>query len=324
MLFLGCDSGSTKMAFALCDTQGRVLAARSFPGITLFRNRGSEYAALLTGYAHALLADAGIAASAITMGALGLTGYGESAEAEPVMREAVSAAFPGMPMILVNDAVVGWSGALQARPGIHVVAGTGAIAYGEDGKGGKARCGGWSTFCDDEGSAYWIAREGLNLFYRQADRRIPKTALYDRWMQALQITDPLHAPGAFDALTGGWQPARVAAFQRLMLTLCQEGDPCAEQVYAQAADHLFHLVSTLAHTLCFAEKSIPVSYSGGVFRGKGLLLDRFSAHCAQAGLHLCAPAFGPLAGSIGYAARDSVDASVLSHMMECVDKTPVV
>ena len=35
MLFLGCDSGSTKIAFSVADDSGRVLVKTEFPAITL-------------------------------------------------------------------------------------------------------------------------------------------------------------------------------------------------------------------------------------------------------------------------------------------------
>src|SRR5476649_275710 len=46
----------------------------------------------------------------------------------------------------------------------------GSRAYGQyDGR--EARAGGWGELFSDEGSAYWIAREGLNLFSRMSDGR---------------------------------------------------------------------------------------------------------------------------------------------------------
>ena len=46
----------------------------------------------------------------------------------------------------------------------------GSIVYGEY-QGGKARAGGWGELFSDEGSAHWIAREGLSVFSRMSDGR---------------------------------------------------------------------------------------------------------------------------------------------------------
>src|SRR5437879_13624105 len=73
--------------------------------------------------------------------------------------------------------VCGWAGALAGEDGISVVAGTGSIAYGEY-EGRRARAGGWGELFGDEGSAYWIAREGLRLFSRKSDGRTPRGPLH--------------------------------------------------------------------------------------------------------------------------------------------------
>ena len=70
-----------------------------------------------------------------------------------------------------NDMVCSWAGSLACADGISVIAGTGSMAYGEY-AGRQARCGGWGELIGDEGSAYWIAREGMNLFSRMSDGRV--------------------------------------------------------------------------------------------------------------------------------------------------------
>ncbi len=76
-----------------------------------------------------------------------------------------------------NDMVGGWAGSLAGRDGVNVIAGTGSMAYGE--RGGTAhRVGGWSEVFGDEGSAYWVAVQGLNAFSRMADGRLPRGPLH--------------------------------------------------------------------------------------------------------------------------------------------------
>ena len=78
-----------------------------------------------------------------------------------------------------NDMICSWAGSLACADGISVIAGTGSMAYGEY-AGRAARAGGWGELIGDEGSAYWIAREGMNLFSRMSDGRAPRGPLY-RW-----------------------------------------------------------------------------------------------------------------------------------------------
>ena len=74
--------------------------------------------------------------------------------------------------------ICGWAGSLLCGDGISIVAGTGSICYGERG-GAVARSGGWGELFSDEGSAYWIACRGLNLFSRMSDGRAARGPLYE-------------------------------------------------------------------------------------------------------------------------------------------------
>ena len=48
---------------------------------------------------------------------------------------------------------------------------------------GRARAGGWGELFSDEGSGYWVAREGLQLFSRMSDGRAPRGQLYERFRE---------------------------------------------------------------------------------------------------------------------------------------------
>ena len=50
-----------------------------------------------------------------------------------------------------------------AAPGVLVLAGTGSIVLGRDGRGRVARAGGLGPLIGDEGSAFWLGREWLRL-----------------------------------------------------------------------------------------------------------------------------------------------------------------
>jgi N-acetylglucosamine kinase-like BadF-type ATPase len=90
--------------------------------------------------------------------------------------------------------ICGWAGSLLCRDGISIVAGTGSIGYGER-AGAAARSGGWGELFSDEGSAYWIACRGLNLFARMSDGRAEPGPLYEIVRQASGIGDDLDLCG---------------------------------------------------------------------------------------------------------------------------------
>ena len=321
MLFLGCDSGSSKIAFAVSDFTGRVLVKTEFPAITLFRGGADTYAADMKRYIDAVLSLAGIEPCRLTCAAFGLTGYGETVTSAADMRSAVEAALPGVRSILANDSVVGWSGALRASSGIHVVSGTGSVAYGEDGRGGAERAGGWSLFYGDEGSCYWVGVQGINAFFRQADGRMERTMLYDYFMDLFSLSDPLFVPGAFEEMTDGGSADRVAAFQKHVLALWRLGDPVAKNIYDRAAEQLSLLVKALKKRLRFEEnEKVRVSWSGGLFRAGECVLTPFAENVRALGCIPVPPAYGPLAGAAGYAARAFMSPEETDRIMDAVDR----
>ena len=321
MFFLGCDSGSSKIAFAVSDSEGRVSVKTAFTAITLFRGGAGTYAADMKRYIGAVLARAGIGPDEIACAAFGLTGYGETETSVRDMTAAVSAALPGVGIILANDSVVGWSGALRASSGIQVVSGTGSVAYGEDGHGGAERAGGWSLFYGDEGSCYWVGVQGINAFFRQADGRMPRTMLYDYIMDLFRLTDPLFVCGAFEEMTDGGSADKVAAFQRHVLELYRMGDPAAKNIYDRAAEQLSLLVGALKSRLRFDENvPVSVSWSGGLFNAGECVLSPFSQRIRAMGCVPVPPAYGPLAGAVGYAARSFLSPAETDRIMEAVDR----
>ena len=77
-------------------------------------------------------------------------------------------------------------GRSAGEDGINIVAGTGSIGYGER-RGKTARAGGWGEVFGDEGSAYWIAVQGLNVFTRMSDGRLPKGSLHAAFTASLRL-----------------------------------------------------------------------------------------------------------------------------------------
>ena len=60
MIFIGCDGGSTKTEWLLCNERGRVLAHRTFSGCNCAFLGEDGFARLMADSAESLLADAGI------------------------------------------------------------------------------------------------------------------------------------------------------------------------------------------------------------------------------------------------------------------------
>ena len=315
MFFLGCDGGGTKYAYAICDQTGHVLAQHSEPGFNYMNYSAEHFGERMKLHLAAVLEKTGVGLEQIRYAAYGLSGYGEGRTVSGDMFRMISSALGHERLVVCNDSVIGWSGALASSPGISVVSGTGSIAYGEDAHGAAARAGGWSLDYGDEGSSCWIARQAINAFFRQADGRMPRTALYDWFIRRFELENPLYFIQVIHDYVNG-DASRCAALQKEILPLCEIGDPCVMGIYKRAAEELGLLVAALQEKLSFDGEMMRVSYSGGLFKGGKYILDPFREVIEGLGGELVTPRFSPLAGAIGIAARNCLNSEELSRLME--------
>lgn len=285
--FVGVDGGGTKTA---------VLAARKGSG-----ERGAE---LATGCSYRMLGIDGAAkviaeavkSSLQKVGAdltdcagvcVGLPCFGEDPRQDEAIGRAIQKALTPAPVHIVNDVEVGWAGALAGQPGIHIVAGTGSIAFAKNGSGQTARTGGWNEFFGDEGSCYWIGREAMSVFTKEADGRLPRGALYESLRRDLSLGEDMDF---IDLVTREYAPYRqkVAGFQRFAAQAAQAGDPEARVLYPRAAHELALMARALKDRLAMPEGT-KVSYSGGLFRTGELILKPLKKEITALGCVLEAP-----------------------------------
>ena len=301
-LFLGVDGGGTKTQFALVDDEGSVLASCEGPGSYHIELGMEGVRTVLANGLGALFAQAGVEGGDIANAFFGLPAYGEDSAAQNVLDAMPHALLGHHRYRCGNDMVCAWAGSLAGEDGINVVAGTGSIAYGER-KGRAARAGGWGEAFSDEGSAYWIAVQGLNSFTRMSDGRLPRGPLHAAVRAAFDLDTDLDLCAK---LADARARERIAALSLLVARAAQEGDPSAIGIFENAARELVCIVEAVRRALEFAAgESIPLSYSGGVFNAGDLILRPFRRHIdAQSATYdLRAPMLAPDLGAALYAAR---------------------
>jgi N-acetylglucosamine kinase-like BadF-type ATPase len=304
-LYLGVDGGGTKTALALIDSDGTIRATHVAPGSYHVSIGLDALAAVLADAVGALLEKAALGPEAVDFAFLGLPAYGEdSALLGPLSR--MPRQFLRADRYLCgNDMVCGWAGSLLCRDGISIVAGTGSICYGER-DGAVARSGGWGELFSDEGSAYWIACRGLNLFSRMSDGRQARGPLYGLVRRTLALGDDLDLCAHVFSRLGG-DRARIAQLCKLVTEAEKAGDADCRSIIGDAAAELAQLVDATRHQLGFgASEAVAVSYSGGVFEHMGTrLVDAFSARLknySQA-YEVGEPLLPPVIGAALYAAK---------------------
>ena len=302
-MYLGIDGGGTKTAFALLHADGRLLA-RHDSGSAYYLEAGLEgVSAMLRQGLAETLALAGVAPDAVRYAFFGLPAYGEDSALTPALD-----ALPGIALApdryrCGNDMLCSWAGSLVCADGISIVAGTGSIAYGQyDGR--DARAGGWGELFSDEGSAYWIAREGLNLFSRMSDGRAAAGPLLDIFRSRLQLGHDLDLCAAvYGRMKAERSP--MAQLARLVHEAAIAGDAQALAIFDAAAVELAAIVDAVRLRLRVpADVALPVSYTGGVFNSDTLVLAPFAQALGRHGpVDLCRPRYAPVVGAALYAAR---------------------
>jgi N-acetylglucosamine kinase-like BadF-type ATPase len=302
--YLGVDGGGSKTEFVLIDEYGRVLATRR-EGPAYYLETGVEaLKAMLARGIDATLSQGSVSPADLTYTFLGLPAYGEDSRLLGILDGAASPTLPQDRYRCGNDMVCGWAGALGGRDGINIVAGTGSIAYGEF-AGRSARAGGWGELFSDEGSAYWVAREGLNLFSRMSDGRAKQGPLYRL------IRDHFRLHGDLDLCAAIYGPppltrSGLAGLAQIVAQAAYAGDAQSRALFHSAAMELAALVDVVRDKLNAPHDLVlPVSYSGGMFQFGDLILDplRSALSAADRGYEFIAPRLSPGGGAALYAAK---------------------
>jgi len=301
--FLGVDGGGTKTRFALMSQ--RKLVAEAQLGTSYHPDVGLDGVGdVLAEGVLQVLSRAGIDASQIAHAFFGLPAYGEDRQATPVLRALPATILGHERYTCDNDMVCGWAGSLGAEDGINVVAGTGSIGYGQR-RGRAARAGGWGEAFSDEGSAYWIAMQGLNAYSRMSDGRLPRGPLHALVNESLNLEDDLE----LCALVYGANArsrGELARLSPLVARAAALGDSAALGIFARAGQELAQIALALRAKLGYeSNEVVRLSYSGGAFAAGDLLMAPFRAALTTAGpgFEIRQPLYDPHFGAALYAAR---------------------
>jgi N-acetylglucosamine kinase-like BadF-type ATPase len=271
--YLCVDGGQTKTAVVLLDDDGvRVHAWQTRPLTTPSRPGAIDNLRLMVrGLAEELrrrLARDGSQPPEVAC--FSLTGYLEGDELVPsTVREEVRRVLPETKKIqTVPDYVGNWAAATRGEPGIVVISGGGAVAYGRTALGGSLRVGGWGHLLGDEGSGYWIGLEAIKAALRSWAGMIPKTALETRVMETLGAEDDRQVLGR--VYSGSFSEAEIAGLVLLVASLARDDDELSDWILDEAAYHLASMAEAVQKRL----GELPIYLSGGVF-GAATMPERF-------------------------------------------------
>lgn len=240
-------------------------------------------------------ADIGPRPETVDVVAAGLTGFDGSPEAARVIADGLHSVVRTARVVVTNDAVTSYLGAIGREPGSVIATGTGSIALAGDADGGYARSDGWGYILGDDGGGYYIGRRGLACALRAADCRGGSKNLLGRAER--QIGPPeLIKKQVYEASN---PTSKVAAFTTEVAEAAREGDLLAGQIWSDAAYEVALTTTAALRQLFEPDASVTVSWTGSLFNAEDLMLTPFKRHIAKTwpSAHLLPPQGKALSGA---------------------------
>jgi N-acetylglucosamine kinase-like BadF-type ATPase len=198
---------------------------------------------------------------------VGAAGAGRAAVAG-TLEELIGSAFAGCRVSAGDDARIALRAAIPEGPGIVLIAGTGSIAYAENGDR-RARVGGLGYLAGDEGSAFALGMAAVRLYGRVLDGRARADETTDLVARALDAPDRdayLHA-----LYNAPLVPATIAALAPSIIAFAGKGNRVATKLVQTTASDLGDLIRDAARGCDLKEASPSVALAGGLFGENSLL-----------------------------------------------------
>ncbi|MEU9714052.1 BadF/BadG/BcrA/BcrD ATPase family protein [Streptomyces sp. NPDC047976] len=219
---------------------------------------------------------------------------------------------------VMADSEVAFAAAPGTPPdGLVLVAGTGAAAVRIRGHALAATADGCGWLTGDDGSGFWIAREGLRRALRGLDGRGPATVLLPRLAAAFGAGPAPADPYALryvliDGARAASEPARLARLCPVVFDAAADGDPVAEGILDEAAGLLAGSAAALR-----PRHGEPLVTVGGLIGPEGPLLPRLTTRLSAWALTPYPVADG-LPGALALARARADPAAGSGRMGGCV------
>lgn len=296
---LGVDAGQSSTRCLMATLDGVVVGVGRGRGLDHVTRPGGPQRLVmsLTEAVDGALQTSGLRGTVVEAAYLGLTAGVGLAE------EILSRLLSVRRVMAESDAVCALAGGTAGGPGIVVLAGTGAVAYGETGRGERAWKGGWGYLLGDEGSGWWLGMQALPAATHWEDGVGPESPLYRSILSRFGATTMREV--AATLYTGELDRALVAAVAPEVLEWATRGEKEALRIVEEGAGHLARLAAATSRALPVEDGELRIVGQGGVLKPGGAMwaaLER-SLRAVLPKCPLVAPAFPPVAGAVLLALR---------------------
>ncbi len=295
---LGVDGGGTKTVALVADTQGRILG-QGLGGPSNYHTVGAENAiGAIREAAQRAVEHARLKSPQIHVAVLGLAGAGRPGDAM-FMQVSLELARLAADIYVTHDADIALAGAMACGPGVVVIAGTGAIAFGMSAAGKIQRVDGWGHIIGDAGSAYDIARRALIAAFRAHDGRGPSTMLTNLLVKYFQTRSMEDIVGVI--YTHREKKQHIASAAPLVFEAADKGDSVSLGILRRAGQELGLSAWTVIRGLGMADEPVNVACVGGIFRTPHPALQeafRYTVTAAAPKATIAPPRFPSAVGAV--------------------------
>ncbi len=187
-----------------------------------------------------------------------------------VLEEILRELLPEAEIIVKRDYEIAHVACFLFNPGVVFIAGTGSIAYGVNEKGESTRVSGWGHLVGDEGSGYWVGKEGIRAALRAYDGRERDTKLREYMFEYFGTDTPdgiigrIYSSRNPKTLLGGFAPYVVKA--------AREKDETAMEIIEEAVEEIVLAYRAAVRRLGFSSVRDKLAITGGFYFGSKDLL----------------------------------------------------
>lgn len=300
MRILGIDTGGTKSKAIVTDESYSLLGTGDAgPGNYRVAGRDGARENVEAAIRDAL-DDAGVDPTETLIGGFGMGSLDTEAD-----HEIITGFLDGIDLVdevyVENDVVVAYYSITAGEPGVVVVAGTGAMAYGQNASGEGARSSGWGWLFGDEGSGFDAARRGLQAATKAYDGRGEDTDLLDAAREHFELED--FAEDVFTEVYDEIEHAKdIAPFAEPVVAAAADGDAVAGRIVAEAGDELAGAAVAVVERLAI-EPPARIGCVGG-FGTSDPVAAEFESSVADAlpAVEFVDPVENPVVGSVALVA----------------------
>ncbi|MBC7328041.1 hypothetical protein H5T87_08000 [bacterium] len=257
--YLGIDGGQTKTVAVVGNEKGEVLGWGKGGPSNHIREKGGKkrFREALKASVGEALAQAGIKEPHFYAAYLGISGACEE------MRKIARRLIKAEEIFLEGDALLALASCTLGKEGAVIIAGGGSVAFCVDKEGRSASAGGWGYFMGDEGSAFWLAREGLNACTKAVDGRGKETLILPYILRYFGAEDlyAIHRK----IYSGEVGRPKIAGAAQAVIQAAKDGDEIALEICRRGAEELALACITAIRKLGMEKEEIIVGLFGGIF-----------------------------------------------------------